>query len=94
MRFIGVRDFRTRTAGIWRELASEREMVITSNGKPVAFLTAVGEGNFERELKILRRARAMSAVADIRDRSVRLGLDKLIFIPQAGPGKLKCPIFL
>ncbi len=77
MKFIGVRDFRTRTAGIWQQLEAEREMVITSNGKPVALLTAVGEDNFEEALRTLRRARAMAATGAIQARSRLLGLDKM-----------------
>ena len=77
MRFVGVRDFRSRTAGIWQELEREREMVITSNGKPVALLTAVKEENFEQALKTLRRARAMSATEAIHKRAVSRGLNKM-----------------
>lgn len=77
MKFIGVRDFRTRTADIWGQLETEQEMVITSNGKPVALLTSVGEDNFEQALRTLRRARAMSASESIQKRSLRFGLDKM-----------------
>ncbi len=77
MRFVGVRDFRTRTASIWGDLQKEREMVITSNGKPVALLTAVGEDNFEQALKTLRRARAMAATEGMHKHAVKAGLDKL-----------------
>lgn len=77
MKFIGVRDFRTRTANIWQTLESEREMVITSNGKPVALLTAVGEDDFEQALRTLRRARAMSAAEAVQSRSVGAGLNKM-----------------
>ena len=77
MKFIGVRDFRGRTAGVWAELQKEKEMVITSNGKPVALLTAVKEDNFEGALKTLRRARAMAATESMREHAVRRGLDKM-----------------
>ena len=77
MKFIGVRDFRSRTAGIWQQLETEREMVITSNGKPVALLTAVGGDDLEQALKTLRRARAMSATESIQRRSLRFGLDRM-----------------
>ena len=37
MRFVSVRELRGKSAAIWKELAQEQEMVITSNGKPIAF---------------------------------------------------------
>jgi antitoxin (DNA-binding transcriptional repressor) of toxin-antitoxin stability system len=77
MKFIGVRDFRGRTAGVWAQLQKEKEMVITSNGKPVALLTAVNEDNFEGALKTLRRMRAIAATESIQAHARRTGLDKM-----------------
>ena len=34
MKFVSVRDLRGKAADIWRALPGEREMVITSNGRP------------------------------------------------------------
>ena len=45
MRFITVRELRSRSAEIWRRLADEPDMVITSNGKPVAILSAQTTSN-------------------------------------------------
>ena len=39
MRFISVRDFRTSSPEIWKNLLAEREMIVTNNGKPIALLT-------------------------------------------------------
>ena len=50
MKFVSVRDLRGKSADIWRELPEEREMVITSNGRPVAILAAVNESNLEQSL--------------------------------------------
>lgn len=77
MRFIGVRELRARTADIWTDLEKEKELVITSNGKPVALLTAVREENFERALKVLRRARAMEALDVMHRTAAQKGLDRL-----------------
>lgn len=76
MRFISVRDLRTRIRQVWKELESEKELIITSNGRPVAILTGVNEENFERTLRDLRRARALRAVEEMQRASVRAGLDK------------------
>jgi len=77
VKFISVRDLRGKSADIWRELAGEREMVITSNGRPVAILASVNESNLEESLAAFRRARAINAVASIQRRSVTSGADAL-----------------
>ena len=77
MRFIAVRDFRTRSSKIWQELAEEKELVITSNGKPIAILSAVSENNLEESLDAFRRARAIRAAAEIQKQSVTQGTDQL-----------------
>ena len=77
MRFIAVRDFRMKSAKIWQELTREKEMVITSNGKPIAILSSVSETNLEESLDAFRRARAIRAVAEIQKRSVEQGTDKV-----------------
>ena len=77
MKFVSVRDLRGKAADIWRELPDEREMVITSNGRPVAILAAVNECNLEESLAAFRRARAVDAVAMLQRRSVASGADEL-----------------
>ncbi|NIM97433.1 MAG: type II toxin-antitoxin system Phd/YefM family antitoxin, partial [candidate division Zixibacteria bacterium] len=62
MRFVSVRDLRSKGRQVWKELESEEELVITSNGRPIALLTGVNENNFEQVLRDLRRARALRAV--------------------------------
>jgi antitoxin (DNA-binding transcriptional repressor) of toxin-antitoxin stability system len=58
---------------VWRELPGEREMVVTSNGRPVAVLTAVDAGNVEQSLAAWRQVRATQAISDIQRQSVRNG---------------------
>ncbi|HOO76721.1 MAG TPA: type II toxin-antitoxin system prevent-host-death family antitoxin [bacterium] len=77
MKFLSVRDLRGNSARVWRELADEKEMVVTSNGRPVAVLTAVDEGDVEQSLAAWRRVRATQAIADIQRRSARKGTDRL-----------------
>ena len=76
MKFLSVRDLRGNSARVWRELPSEKEMVVTSNGRPVAVLTAVNEGTVEESLAAWRRVRATQAIADIQMRSVQKGADQ------------------
>jgi antitoxin (DNA-binding transcriptional repressor) of toxin-antitoxin stability system len=77
MKFVSVRDLRSKSADIGRELTDEREMVITSNGRPVAILAAVSEANLEESLAAFRRARAIGAVAALQRRAVASGTDSL-----------------
>ena len=47
MRFISVREFRGKSGDVWKELVKEQELVITSNGKPIAIVSAVSEETLE-----------------------------------------------
>lgn len=77
MKFIGVRDLRNKSAQVFKDLNKEREIVITSNGKPKAILSAVTEGNLELTLALVRRAKAVRAVHELQMRSVEKGTDKI-----------------
>jgi antitoxin (DNA-binding transcriptional repressor) of toxin-antitoxin stability system len=77
MRFLSVRDFRDKSAQIWKDLPDEREMIITSNGRPIAILAAISESNFEESLKAFRQVRAVETVASLHRRSVDQGTDKI-----------------
>ena len=73
MRFVSVRELRSRSSAVWKALADERELVITSNGKPIALLSATSEEQLEESLDAVRRARAQAAVAAIQDASLKAG---------------------
>ena len=77
MQFISVRDFRTSSAKIWRELPKEREMVITNNGKPIALLTPLTDRNLEENLSAIRQAQAIMALKQIQQQSIENGTDKM-----------------
>lgn len=72
MRFVTVRDLRSKSAELWRDLAEEREMVVTNNGRPVAVLAAVGD-DVEEVLRAFRRNRALSALEAQQMESVARG---------------------
>jgi antitoxin (DNA-binding transcriptional repressor) of toxin-antitoxin stability system len=75
MKFISVRDLRGKSAEVWKELPAEREVVVTSNGRPIAILSAVNESNLEESLSAIRQARAAEAVMSLQRRSVERGTD-------------------
>jgi len=77
MKFLSVRNLRGKSAQIWKELPAEREMIITSNGRPIAILASISESNLEESLAAFRRARAVAAVASLQRRSVEQGTDRI-----------------
>jgi antitoxin (DNA-binding transcriptional repressor) of toxin-antitoxin stability system len=77
MKFLSVRDLRANSAQIWKELPGEREMIITSNGRPIAILASISESNLEESLAAFRRARAIEAVASLQRRSIEQGTDRI-----------------
>jgi len=77
MRFITIRDLRNNSAKIQRDLPKEKEMVLTSNGKPIAILTATSAEKIEESLAIIRRLRAIEAVNLMQRSSVEAGTDRM-----------------
>ena len=77
MKFISVRDLRSKSAQVWKQLPQEREMIITSNGRPIAIIAAIGDSDLEESLSAFRQARAVEAVASLQRRSVEVGNDKI-----------------
>jgi antitoxin (DNA-binding transcriptional repressor) of toxin-antitoxin stability system len=77
MKFVSIRDLRGKSAEVWKKLSGEREMIITSNGRPIAILAAVNESNLEESLSAFRQARAVEAVASLQRRSVEQGTDNI-----------------
>ena len=76
MRFISVRELNTKPKEIWSKIKDE-EMVITSNGKPIALLSAVTEETLEKTIKTIRRSRALMALEEMQKKSMESGLDRL-----------------
>jgi len=69
MKFVTVRDLRGRPGQVWKKLAEERELVLTSNGKPIALLSPVTEDSLERDIAALRRARLAETIRSIQKES-------------------------
>jgi len=77
MKLISVRDFRSKSAAVWRELDRWGELVVTSNGKPIAIVMPASELDLESALLSLRQARAIRSLAELHEESARKGTDKL-----------------
>lgn len=77
MHFMTVREMRSGSKELWSQLDNYGEVILTSNGKPVAILAGASEENLEQLLKALRRAKAMVAVEDMQKAALRTGASKI-----------------
>jgi len=77
MKFLTVRDLRSKSAQIWKELPDEHEMIITNNGRPVAILSSTNEKNLEISLNSIRRARISNAISSLQLDSIKQETDKI-----------------
>ena len=76
MKFLSTRDLRNRP-GRLRELVQEDDLVLTANGKPLAIIVGISDGDLDRTAAALRRARAQLAVSAMRRTAERAGSDGL-----------------
>jgi len=70
-------DLKTKSSQVWNELPDQKEMVVTSNGRPIALLSSINENNLEQVLTAFRRARATDALAALQYDSVQQGADAI-----------------
>ena len=77
MKFLSVRDLKTKSSQVWKDLPEQKEMVVTSNGRPIALLSTINENNLEQILTAFRRARATNALASIQYDSIQKGTDMI-----------------
>jgi prevent-host-death family protein len=77
MEFVTIRDLRLKPSEVWDKLRQQRELVLTSNGRPVAVIAGVREDDVEETVAALRRARAQAAVSRLRRAAAERGMDRL-----------------
>lgn len=77
MNLITVRDLRNRPGTVWRQLARQQELIVTSKGRPIALLSPVDEGDVERTLTMIRRARALAALSRMRESATAAGASQM-----------------
>lgn len=73
MNFYTVRDLRTTPKSIWENLAADGEAIITNNGRPMALLLDIADGDFEETLKAVRQAKAAIAFNSMRSKAAAEG---------------------
>ncbi len=76
MKSITVRELQSPSADVWGMLAKEKDLVVRSNGEPVAVLSAVTASTLDAARAALRQARAQAAVAGMQRRAAEVGLDE------------------
>ena len=67
MKFIPSRDLRIRPGKVWRDLKKDKEIIVTSNGQPVAMVVPVSGETVEETVRDWRQLRAMAALRRIRE---------------------------
>lgn len=77
MEFISVRDLRIHTGRVWEKLEQKKDLIITSNGRPLAIMTEVSGDSLESTLNAVREARGRGAIRQMRRDSLQKGLDKI-----------------
>ena len=77
MKFISVRELRLKPGEVWKLAKQEKDLVITSNGRPIAILTGINEESLEEELDIMQRARALKSLDTIHKNSVMKGTHRI-----------------
>lgn len=77
MKTFTIRDFRTRPRQVQEAMRREPEAVLTSNGRPVALIVPVDAGSLDDELAALRNARAVRALADLREQARKVGASQM-----------------
>ncbi len=78
MRFITIRDLRLKPGQVWKLADKEKDLVVTSNGRPVALLTRISADTLDQEINAIQRARALLSLESLQKESVKKGTDKIL----------------
>ena len=73
MRFVSVRELRGQSAAVWKALAEEKDLVVTSNGRPIALLSATSDETLEEwpDLRPSQRASSMPRLRPLARHAMR-----------------------
>ncbi|HTY57095.1 MAG TPA: hypothetical protein VMB26_17940 [Candidatus Binataceae bacterium] len=76
MKFVSTRELRNRPGHV-RDLARKDDLVLMTNGKPVAMLVGIEEDELEDTARAIRQAKAQLALSRLRKQAARRGTDRL-----------------
>jgi prevent-host-death family protein len=72
MKFVSTRELRNRPGRV-RALVQKDDVVLTTNGKPIAILLGIEENELEETTRAIRQAKAQLALSRLRKQAARLG---------------------
>jgi len=78
MKFLSTRELRNRP-GYVRHLVRKDELVLTTNGKPIAILLGIEEDELEETARAIRQAKAQLALSRLRKQAARRGTDRMSY---------------
>ena len=73
MDYLAVKDLK-KSRELWEKLATERELVITRDGRPSALMISISPETVEESLREIRRALFSAAVTRVRRRADKQGI--------------------
>jgi prevent-host-death family protein len=76
MKFLSTRELRNRPGHV-RDLVQKDDLVLTTNGKPIAILLGVEEDELEETARAIRQAKAQMALSRLRKQAARRGTDRM-----------------
>lgn len=76
MKFLSTRELRNRPGHV-RDLARKDDLVLTTNGKPIAILLGIQGDELEETARAIRQAKAQLALSRLRKRAARRGADRM-----------------
>ena len=74
MKFLSLRELRTATGEIKGILANNGKIIVTSNGKPTAFMVAINENSLEETLGDWKQVTALRALRNLQKQAKENGL--------------------
>ncbi len=77
MRFLTAEELNLSPDIVQSVAEAKNEIVIISEGRPVALLAGIEEGSFEEALEIIQRIRALRALEQIHMESATSGRDPI-----------------
>lgn len=66
METLSIRDLRNRPGAVQDDLVKKGELLLTSNGRPVALMLPVDGSNLDETLEVIRLARGQLALRTLR----------------------------
>jgi prevent-host-death family protein len=76
MKFLSTRELRNRPGHV-RALVRKDDLVLTTNGKPIAILLGIEEDELEETARAIRQAKAQLALSRLRKQAARRGADRM-----------------